>query len=204
MAFERTSEFPGFDNFFALTNAWKRGSMRFRISQPHTSPDRLLLGLDQPSAPVLFDHDSGSSLADLMGETHGVLSILSPKAVQVLQSSGATGFLTFAVVLRLPDGGTCSDYRVLAVTGRAGPLDRTRCRFVTQSPAAAGGEATTAELGAYFDERSWDGCDIFVPESSAIVCVTRRVRDALETAKLRNLSFVALRDYTMMLHSSVH
>ena len=49
-------------------------------------------------------------------------------------------------------------------------------------------------FGIFFDESTWDGSDFFVPEGTAMVCVTARVKEALEKSDLQNFALTSLKD----------
>lgn len=52
--------------------------------------------------------------------------------------------------------------------------------------------------GLYFDERSWDGSDIFRPsDDTAWIFITNRVKNVL-SAKTKNIRFVPLEDVEHM------
>ena len=45
-----------------------------------------------------------------------------------------------------------------------------------------------SQIGLFFDEKCWDGTDVFTAEGSTLVFMTRRVKDALEAVKISNAS----------------
>jgi len=56
------------------------------------------------------------------------------------------------------------------------------------------GSAREVFVGVFFDEASWDGSDIFMPENYSYTIVTGPVRGALSRANISNAYFDRLTD----------
>jgi hypothetical protein len=54
-------------------------------------------------------------------------------------------------------------------------------------------------VGLYFDLKTWDGSDIFVPESTGYTIVTEQVKIAIEKAKFKNIYFKRLTEFERMM-----
>jgi hypothetical protein len=191
-----------FSQLFALGEGLRRTALRAHREVPWPAASDLLLGRHRPEAPLEFRRDSGSRLMDLVGTTAVAIKLFSERFVAALSAAGARGWGTYPVRLLDRAGGEVPGYAGLAVSGRAGPLDRGRTRVVALPPVGPGLPVSYEERGMYFDPASWDGTDVFVPEGTTAVCVTDRVRRALTAAGATNLDFVPLSHHLMNLHSA--
>lgn len=190
-----------FNHIYRIGMAFKSEALNFEAVQEIEDPEKLLRGEIRPGAPIAFRPTSGTRPQDLMGETHAMLKLVSERLIDTLLDERATGWSTFPVRLYGTEGNELLGYAGLAVTGRAGPIDRSKSRIELLPPPVPQGKPTYAELGMYFDPETWDGSDIFIPEGTSAVCVVERVKQALERRKLMNISFKPLTEYQMMLHS---
>lgn len=189
-------------HYFALTDGLDRRALRFRALEPLGSPDALLRGDERPARPVAFRKVSGSRAFDVLGETYGVLMFVSEAFIKALESHRVTGWSTFPVELRTQESkGELTGYRGLAVTGRSGPIDRTRSQIVERLTRGGKGGVLYAEIGLYVDPSAWDGSDLFIPEGSSVICVSEAARRALDDAGLTNVRLVPNEEYQLMLHS---
>jgi len=178
-----------FGQLYALDSALERGAFHFTPVHDIDSPAALLRGEVRPQQPVEFHWHMGGKPHDMMGTTHAILHIISKRFVDTLLDERATGWGTFPVRLYDRSGLELSGYYGLVVTGRAGPIDRSRSRIELVPPPVPTGKAMYTEIGTYFDPVTWDGSDIFTLERTGVVCVVERIKLALEQRKLTNLTF---------------
>jgi hypothetical protein len=184
-----------------MGSGWKRTAMRFEPFTEIEKPLKVLVGKLRPRYPIEFRWDTGSKPQDLMGTTHAILDLVSECFIDTLLEERASGWSTYPVRLYDKAGLELPGYVGLAVTGRAGPVDRSKSRIELLPPPVPQGQAMYAEIGMYFDPESWDGSDIFIPEGTAAVCVVERVKRALEKRKLTNIEFEALSEREGQLYS---
>lgn len=183
------SESLDFSKLFVISNAFQRGALHFWPVQKLPFRQELLRGEVLVEQPVEFRWESGRTPLDLLGTTYAALLIASERFVTVLEKEGFTGWTTYPVFLHQKNGQILPGYSGLSVTGRAGPIDPTRSRVEQLPPAVPGAEIVFAEVGMYFDPKTWDGSDFFIPQGTAAVCVTERVRAVLQKERLTNLHF---------------
>ena len=197
-----TSETPAVDSsqLFSLGLAFVPGAMHFQSADGATTYVELVRGEDEPNDPVVLRRMSGTRLCDLMGESTATLRLVSSRFVEALAAARASGWRRTPVELIDAGKGRIDGYSALRITGRAGPIQRNRTRIERREPPVAGGSPTFAEVGLIFDADSWDGSDLFMPEGTSIICLTKRVRDALVARKLSNVSLTPLSEYQLTLH----
>ena len=136
-----------------------------------------------------------------MGATFVAILLISERFLDTLLEVRATGWGTYPVRPYDRAGLELPGYHGLAVTGRAGPIDRSRSRIELLPPPVPEEQAMYAEIGMYFDPGTWDGSDIFMPEGTLAVCVVERVKQALEERKLTNIEFTPLSERRGKLYS---
>jgi len=151
-----------------------------------------------PKRPIVYDYmrgASGSTAYDLVSTSYGVPFLVSRGVVDALQ--GFRGWMTFRVELYGKQNERVPGYSGLVITGRCGPIQPERSEWIWREPAVPHGKVTRALLGIYFDEATWDGTDLFVPEKTGAVVIVQKVKDALEAAKISNASIERLSESLM-------
>jgi hypothetical protein len=101
----------------------------------------------------------------------------------------------YPVGLEADDGTEVAGYSGLVVSGRYGAIDNTRSVQVEKVVVGNPKGHAPVWKGLYFDEKSWDGSDIFRPSGTGYIFVTEKVRAALDRAKVTNLTCTALADF---------
>lgn len=146
----------------------------------------LLHGDYSPGAPLRAEQDSDGEPGDVVWA--GVmLRLLSPRFVQVLEASKATGWTTWPVEIRTRRDGTLRHYRGLTVLGRCENL------YFAGDPVDVG-RRVKKRKGLAFDRATWDGSDVFCDERKGLILVTERLKNEMEKAKLTNVSFEDIDD----------
>ena len=120
---------------------------------------------------------------DILDGGPGVF-VVSETFANVLRACGATGWTTLPVDV---PGARDRGYGLLVITGRAGPIDWARSARVTREARGPRRNPVLFLKGAYFDEGTWDGSDLFVPASTLIVVVSERVAVFVEQHGLRSV-----------------
>jgi hypothetical protein len=133
---------------------------------------------------------SGSTACDWVSTSTAYISIVSTRLVNAIRQF--RGWRTFPVCVYGKHGKRIPGYHGLAVIGRCGPIDNSRSVQQWRPPKAVTGKPYRAWVGLYFDESSWDGSDIFMPECTALICVTEPVKESVTRARLTNVRLVAL------------
>ena len=137
--------------------------------------------------PLCFRHDLGSKVYDVVATTWIVPFLLSPKVVDVLREGSFTGWDVHPARIELNGGKRVEDHGALMVSGRSGPVDDALSETVTLPPPVPEGNEVPGLRGLLFDPASWDGSDVFTPETTTFVMVTDAVREALEAVSPTNL-----------------
>jgi hypothetical protein len=159
--------------------------------QVRTRGDLLLKRAElRPEQPVRIDWYMGRKVPEdvIWAAT---APIVSGKFIALLQENGFTGWTTYPVEVFDKAGTRVEDYSGLAVTGRCGPVDRSKSMSVLERYPAR----TVPKLkGYFFDPETWDGTDLFMPsaEFDARIFITVAVRDVLRRAKVKNIRMPAL------------
>ena len=183
-------------NIFLLQEAFKRGAVRVR--QPHDvvrdQARALATGEWRPAEPLKFAQCEGTQWCDFVGTTRAAITLLSTRVFDAFCAAGVTGWEAVPIVLTNGDGEQLSNFRLLVVTGRSGPIDNSRsiaiARVVPGNPKGA-----TVWKGLYFEEGSWDGTDLFSPAGTALVCVSSKAKGILERESATNIHLVSLVDF---------
>jgi hypothetical protein len=98
---------------------------------------------------------------DVVRTTLALPVLLGERVVDLLRSSGFTGWRLVPVELRHKAGDVLSTYHYLCVHGRCGAIDDSRSeRMEKRFP----GGVFPVLKGLYFDPATWDGSDIFIAD----------------------------------------
>jgi hypothetical protein len=118
-----------------------------------------------------------------------MLLAASPRLLEVLNAfNGWNGY-----PLEVIDGfgELVPGYRGIAITGRCGRL----VSDVTRIEGPAGQEFY---VGLHFPVETWSGDDIFLPRSSLRIVITRKLRDEIVKAKIRNITIENLTEVRLL------
>ncbi|MCH8806244.1 MAG: hypothetical protein IH986_09175 [Planctomycetes bacterium] len=136
---------------------------------------------------------SGSTARDFVSTSLHPLTLVSDHVVELLRP--LSGWTTYSVEVYGKKGELIPGYHGLAVTGRCGPIDNSLSQPRVCEPPVPQGRRSRKWFGAYFDEKTWDGSDLFVPEGTAMTVVTDAVKQALLRAKITNVEFEPLTEH---------
>lgn len=153
-------------------------------------------GLIKSHQPVNLAYSSGRYPKDIM-TADVVMYVVSGKFIKVLKDNQFTGWSTFAVKPHDKRGEEIKGYKGLAVTGRCGKIDNSKSKWVKRK-AIIGDAMVRVRYGYYFDPKSWDGSDIFLAEGTGVVFVVKKVKEALENAKISNVEFIKNTEFERM------
>jgi hypothetical protein len=182
-----------FSRTFEMDYALKKGVFHFEVPTLLQDSGAILRGTRSLPGGAVFRAMKGTRSADLMGTTRVAIRIASQRLVDILDDAGFTGWRTEPVLLQDNHGQEVPGrFHALVITGRAGPIDPSRSEIVLEPPPVPRGEPTYAEVGLYFDPASWDGSDLFLPESTSAICAVERVKGVIEQSPLSNVQFTRL------------
>lgn len=127
---------------------------------------------------------------DFVGSTLVNLCVVSEKFVNVLTENVITGWTTYPVNIVDHAGKPIAGYRGLAVTGRCGRILWDDSEKITIPAPSSSGRETKGWRGLPFDESTWDGSGICLPEAhSNFMIVCERTKKVVEKRKLSNVGF---------------
>jgi hypothetical protein len=182
-------------SYYRWNEAFTRGAVR--VTQPEDIVQEhdidLALGKWAPPRRIAFEQYEGTKLLDLVGTQWAPLRLISARVRRAFAAAGVSGWRTVEVDLRTPEGEAIRGYALLIITGRCGRIDNTRSvqvkREIVGNPRGA-----LVWRGMYFDERTWDGSDVFAPEGTAFAFATDKAKQTLDEIRATNIEIVALQD----------
>ena len=177
-----------YGRFFVLQEGFLRGALRVAPVGKVREPHALTRGERNARKPVRFRPDEGSKAigprrCDL-GRADDRLSTRYRRA----RERAFSGWATYPVELE-EDGVDADAYHGLAVHGRCGDIENSMTPKKMLPPPVPEGDAVPGRRGLLFEHGSWAGSDLFCPSEGTAIFVTRNVRDALISAKVKNLHF---------------
>jgi hypothetical protein len=190
------------DSFFELTDKFTSRTYqlgRSSLTKPLVEgvvPDsyRIVAGIYEGiSFPVVFHHEYGTKLGDLMSTGSAVLYLISDRMKALFEQEGFTGWQTYPAIIYDKKGVEVPGYHGLSITGRCGPIDYTRCEVVIRRYVPHGPEVRLCK-GLYVGLDQWDGSDFFLPPHYYGTICTKRVVEAVRRAKLTLIDFENLAD----------
>lgn len=194
MVSKPSTSFPGFDRLFCIRSSG--GSREFIAGLDLGDADPL--AVTRGTAEVTHARGrwamGSAKPAEIVWTTSVFPVLLSPALVDALRRAGISGWASYPVELRGKKGVELGTYHGLVIRGRCGPIDKSRSSIApSTSPTGPG----WVVKGLFFDERSWDGSDIFMPEDkTAFVFFTEKAKDLLG-ARGRGLDIKVLTDWTI-------
>jgi hypothetical protein len=178
-----------YTTMWTMSDAMKRSSLIVKDEHPLNNADtlRFIQGRIHLSEPVVYKYHMGETPNDLVGTTWVGRYLLADRLIDVLRQHKLTGWSTYDVRILGENGGEISGYQGLLITGCCGAPDHSRSEVV--KPRSAG---FIKMRGLYFDEKTWDGSDFFMPDSTAYICMTNTAREAILELNPTNIEFKRL------------
>ncbi len=143
--------------------------------------------------PLELRYKSGKKWTDVLNPT-GPHRFVSQKFIDVLIKNGFTGWKRYDISITDKEETIIQGYHGLSILGRAG-APKLELSEQFDKVGAPGGIPMKYLRGLYPDFTLWDGSDFFVPDTTIITVVNKKVRDALLAAKLTNVLFKSLADW---------
>ena len=177
-----------FDHLYLLKDPFQNRFLRGSVRLPsEANPNGLLTGDWRPAAPVSVGQAEHGIPADVVWTGEPAVVLISERLAQVFRAEHFSGWLGYPVEVNAE--ATPLKYVGLTVSGRCGPLDNTRGEWVRKDD-----EPGRFLRGLFFDERSWDGSDFFLPTGTLYKFVTERVRSCLRREGVKNIRCDRLSD----------
>lgn len=120
-----------------------------------------------------------------------VLRLVSRRLYKKLGEARLSGWSATPATLIGVDAQKASQYLVLTVTGRCGGLVETLPKAVTREFEK---RPYKTYVGAFFDVLSWDGSEVFSPEDSGWIIVTKHARNSIMAFGVPAIAFTRLAD----------
>lgn len=182
-----------FSRLYTLDDAFVYGTLRASADE---DLDSIVIHRAEklPSKPVVFRHFMGGRPRDLVG-SGDILHIMSERVISILRAGPFTGWTTYPIELYGKKGERIEGYHGFAVTGRCGRIQWRKGKKVRKPAPVPGGQPYDAWVGMYFNPKSWDGSDIFVPKGMTCTIMTEPVMQALAKAKVTNIDFTRLTEF---------
>lgn len=143
--------------------------------------------------PLIVQQKSGTKWTDFLNPS-GQLKIVSNKFIELLESNKITGWSKFKLKIFDKNGTEAFGYSGFSVIGRCGKIDYSKS-FVYENQLVPNGSICKVYKGLYFGYEQWDGSDIFMPEDSLHIIISKKVQDLIKKNKITNIKMQNLADY---------
>jgi hypothetical protein len=143
--------------------------------------------------PVIFMQEYGHKLTDILDTGYTSLCLISDRLKILLEENGFTGWKCFPIRLFDKKKNEVLGYHGFSITGRCGPIDRTKSTII-EKQRASGWPMRKFYKGLYIGLDTWDNTDFFIPKGSAWPIITKKVADVLKKNKITNLCMENLAD----------
>jgi hypothetical protein len=185
-----------FHEFWQISDALDNDALRVKMETRMDEDEDVSLkrGELRPAVPVCFRQYMGGRLKDLIGSGGGQFMI-SNRLADTLRAGKFTGWSTYPAKIFGKKGEEITGYNGLAITGRCAEIDESRSEKVEELP---GGKFRIMR-GMFFDEKDWDGSDIFMIGVAGQICVKQKVYEAITSLKPTNIKFTRLDEATYLL-----
>ncbi len=145
------------------------------------------------SFPVVFKHEDGKKMCDIINTGWAGLYLISDKLRDLLTEHNLSGWQTFPVKIYDKKDNEINGYHGFSVLGRSGTIDYSNCTF-TEKRFVPTGPICKYYKGATINPEEWDGHDFFRPRGSLHTLTTEKVYKVLTKIKLSNIEFEKLDD----------
>jgi hypothetical protein len=187
------------EDIYKLGEGFGRGAVRVRTSPEWQLPVRdfdiaVARGERRPETALRLEQYEGTKWFDFVGTQRAALRLVSERLLRAFEQAGLRGWEGLPIQLLDRSGKMVDGYRLLVIVGRCGPIDNARSVQVDKIVA---GNKSVAKVwqGLYFDEKTWDGSDLFSPGDTALMFATSAVKQTLEREKATNISVGSLVDF---------
>lgn len=192
--------FPGFSSLYQLSDPVSSRPYRAHVDQTDVAIELARAEAECPR-PVRAVWAMGSAVpGQVIWTTFAHPLIVHERIVELFTTHGFRGWRSCPAEVCTKNGDWSSDYHVLGISGRCGPVDLNQSSIrLCEYP---GGWIPHFQ-GHYFVADSWDGSDLFMHRADHTGKVTLNrfitepVKKVLSRAKVRNLRIQSLPDVSV-------
>lgn len=183
--------------FYQLRVEKTRGIMTFRFGDDgYKIINNVLLGnLDNVKLPVELYYEKGQKWEDVLNDCSISILIVSKKFIDLLIENGITGWKSYPVLLRGKKNIVYDEHQYygLSITGRSGDT------YVKKSTLFEKKDEEYKDKygyfkGDFFDEETWDGSDIFIPENTSKLFISEKFYQLLKKQNYKVLELTPLEE----------
>lgn len=183
-----------YSQFYLLSDKGLRGAY-YVLPETTLEDYKLFRGETDLDSPIRFYPNVGKKRYDLIGSGYAGLDLFSNRVINKLVEHKISGWKTYACEVYDWDNDLIEDYSLFSVTGRCSVIDYSKSEKIIIQPFTPQGKPTEGIRGLYFDLASWDGADIFTPESSKLTFVTEKVKRLFEKNRFTNIQFKRITEF---------
>ncbi|MBI4330930.1 MAG: hypothetical protein HY673_06595 [Chloroflexi bacterium] len=187
-----------YSNFYMLEEPGATRPLRLKAQQEFAwrNSFELYSGEFRPPEPVLLKAFMGGQLADFLWASSVFITCISQRVLGLLKANGFTGWDTYPVEAYGRRGEPLPGYHGFAVKSWAGKINLAKSPIIDKPPLVPGADPYRVYRGLYFDEKNWDGSDVFRLAAGETV-ITGRVKDVFKKAKVTNILLTPLDEFEM-------
>jgi hypothetical protein len=153
--------------------------------------DLLFKGEWQPPEPIVLRASTGEELKDFLWTDYPPIVCISDRVKDLLLNNQFTGWSIYPVTVYDREGNQLFNYSGFSVKSSVGNLEIDRSPIINKLPVVIGGQPWKVYKGMFFNEKKWDGSNIFRIEKSFII-ITRDVQIIFKHAKVTNIKLQTL------------
>lgn len=144
--------------------------------------------------PIVFTQISGKKWTDILNPSSVSLYIVSQKLIELLKQNSISGWELFPTKILDKQGNEVSNYNGLSITGKCGaPNYSLSHTYIKQL--VPNGIKQKYYRGLHIGFDKWDGSDLFIPEGTLNIVMTKKVMNIIRHHKITNINLQSLADY---------
>lgn len=144
--------------------------------------------------PVEFNQDTddqGRDLKDIIETGWPSLYLISKKTLDIFKKNSFTGWNVFPIEVFDKKGKEIKNYYGFSVTGRCGSISFDKSKSIKKQ-FSPNSPFENYYIGLYIGLDRWDGSDIFIPEGSLHIIMSKKLKIIMEKEKVSNIEFLNL------------
>lgn len=181
------------NEFYVLMQKGSRGeAVCFPGNIPFSefNVSQILRNQGLPNKKIIYAPSLGNKFYDFVMVT-AAINLISERVYTLLKDNNITGWEGIPAVIHKHED---LKYYLLTITGRCGPIDKSKTMIV-DSTKLIPGQIAKAYQGLFFSEDSWDKSDMFVSEYVNFTFITEKVKTLLEKNKVTNIIITNTKEY---------
>lgn len=145
---------------------------------------------------IIFGIQSGTTPGDIIGSSIAI-NFNSERFVNLLKENKIKSFKTYPIIFG-SNYGIKMKYYHLELTNKVSEIviEGISKKKYSVSINKEGKKAVLAQKGLYFNLKEWNGSDIFGIKDTLHIIVTKRLKELIKKAKLKNVVFTNVEDYS--------